>query len=364
MDSEKKFLYQQVYQDIKDKITSAQYQFGDLLPSEREIGEEYHVDRTTVRKAFSLLVDEGLVEKRAGKGSVVISSNSPVSSIPAVSHKGSIAFLLPKSGGVSDRITVPFYSELFYNIEKSCSNAGYSLIYASLDSAEDLGHIQQQTSNLRGIIYVSNVREECIQKALNEHIPCVLLNSYSPLLPSILSDNYSGARKATEYLLQNGHTSIAVLSGIVSYTTSQERLNGVLSVMREHNLSLPDAFYMRSDNWEADGGFNAMYKLLQSGHRLPTAIFCFNDRLAHGAIQALVQSGFSIPDDISIIGYDNSDHARYSVPKLSSIEINVPLMAKATFNSLIDQIATNEVLPIKILAPVSLIERDSVKSLI
>ena len=59
MDSEKKFLYQQVYQDIKDKITSAQYQFGDLLPSEREIGEEYHVDRTTVRKAFSLLVDEG-----------------------------------------------------------------------------------------------------------------------------------------------------------------------------------------------------------------------------------------------------------------------------------------------------------------
>ena len=66
MDSEKKFLYQQVYQDIKDKITSAQYQFGDLLPSEREIGEEYHVDRTTVRKAFSLLVDEGLVERRAG----------------------------------------------------------------------------------------------------------------------------------------------------------------------------------------------------------------------------------------------------------------------------------------------------------
>ena len=177
---------------------------------------------------------------------MVISSNSPVSSIPAVSHKGSIAFLLPKSGGVSDRITVPFYSELFYNIEKSCSNAGYSLIYASLDSAEDLGYIQQQTSNLRGIIFVSNVREECIQKALNEHIPCVLLNSYSPLLPSILSDNYSGARKATEYLLQNGHTSIAVLSGIVSYTTSQERLNGVLSVMREHNLSLPDAFYMRS----------------------------------------------------------------------------------------------------------------------
>ena len=97
MDSEKKFLYQQVYQDIKDKITSAQYQFGDLLPSEREIGEEYHVDRTTVRKAFSLLVDEGLVEKRAGKGSVVISSNSPVSSIPAVSHKGSIAFLIPKA---------------------------------------------------------------------------------------------------------------------------------------------------------------------------------------------------------------------------------------------------------------------------
>lgn len=363
MDSEKKvFLYQQVYQDIKKKIETAQYQFGDLLPSEREIGEQYHVDRTTVRKAFALLVDDGLVEKRAGKGSVVIASGNAELELPAA-HKGTIAFLLPKSGGVSNRITVPFYSELFYNIEKSCSDAGYSLIYSVLDNAKDFEHVREQNPNLRGVVFVSNTSDECIQKALGEHVPCVLLNSYNPSLPSILSDNYSGTREAASYLIQNGHTAIAVLCGISSYTTSRERLSGVRSVLAENGLSLPEHFFMRPDSWEADDGFHAVQEMLKNSRQRPTAIISFNDRLAHGALQAITQAGLSVPEDISIIGYDNSDYARHSVPKLSSVEINVPLMAKATFNELINQITTGEVLPIKIQIPVRLVIRNSVRNL-
>ena len=67
----KTFLYKKVYQDLKDRIQNGEYLRDALLPSEREIGETYQVDRTTVRKALQLLVDDGLVEKRAGKGTVV-----------------------------------------------------------------------------------------------------------------------------------------------------------------------------------------------------------------------------------------------------------------------------------------------------
>lgn len=363
MDSEKKvFLYQQVYQDIKLKIENAQYQSGDLLPSEREIGEQYHVDRTTVRKAFSLLANEGLIEKRAGKGSVVIAAENTKSST-AATYKGTIAFSLPKTGNICDRITVPFYSELFYNLEKFCSEAGYSLIYSVMDNAEDFEHVQEQHQNLCGVVFVSNTSDECIQKALSEKVPCVLLNSYHPSLPSILSDNYAGTREATSYLIQNGHTSIAVLCGISSYTTSRERLSGVQSVLTENGLSLPESFFMHPNSWEADDGFIAVQEMLKNTPQLPTAIIAFNDRLAQGAIQAITQAGLSIPEDISIIGYDNSDYARHSIPKLSSVEINVPLMAKATFNELINQINTREVLPIKIQIPVRLIIRDSVRNL-
>lgn len=363
MDSERKvFLYQQVYKDIKLKIKNAQYQFGDLLPSEREIGEQYHVDRTTVRKAFALLVNEGLIEKRAGKGSVVVAAGNAKTGTPAA-YKGTIAFLLPKSGNVCDRITVPFYSELFYNIEKSCSDAGYSLIYSVLDNAEDFEHVREQHPNLCGVVFVSNTSDECIQKALGEKVPCVLLNSYDPSLPSILSDNYTGTREAASYLIQNGHTSIAVLCGISSYTTSRERLSGVRSVLAENGLSLPESFFLHPNSWEADDGFQAVQEMLKNNRHYPTAIISFNDRLAHGAIQAITQAGLSVPEDISIIGYDNSDYARHSIPKLSSVEINVPLMAKAAFNELINQIITGEVLPIKIQIPVRLVIRDSVRNL-
>ena len=70
----KTFLYKKVYQDLKDRIQNGEYLRDALLPSEREIGETYQVDRTTVRKALQLLVDDGLVEKRAGKGTVVVLS--------------------------------------------------------------------------------------------------------------------------------------------------------------------------------------------------------------------------------------------------------------------------------------------------
>lgn len=366
MDSGKKiFLYKQVYQDLKDKIESGDYQSGDLLPSEREVGDLYHVDRTTVRKAFALLVESGLVEKRAGKGSVVISRSPAGASTdtPLPGASSTIAFLLPKSTNKSDRITVPFYAELFFNIEKSCKALGYSLLYSSLDSYEDFEQFLVLHRNISGIIFVSNTAEACIERALNENIPCVLLNSFSPSLPSILSDNFYGTYNAARYLISHGHRDIAVLSGISDYVTAKERLQGVVAAFRESGLTLKDEYFLNAGTWEADGGFMQVKAMLSDCKKRPTAMICFNDRLASGAIQAVTQAGLSVPEDISIFGYDNSDHAKYSIPKMSSVEINTALMAKSAFISLLDQLTFKELLPIKIVTPVKLIERESVKTI-
>lgn len=366
MESEKKvFLYKQVYQDLRDKIESGVFQSGDLLPSEREVGDTYHVDRTTVRKAFALLVDSGLVEKRAGKGSVVISRTTSAAGTdaPLPGASNTIAFLLPKSTNKSDRITVPFYAELFFNIEKSCKALGYSLLYSSLDSYEDFEHLLALHPNISGIIFVSNTSKQCIERALDENIPSVLLNSFNSKVPSILSDNFYGTYDAARYLIGRGHRDIAVLSGISDYVTAKERLQGVVAALRESGLTLREEYFLNAGTWEADGGFEQVKTLLHSGHKAPTAIICFNDRLASGAIQAVTQAGLSVPDDISIFGYDNSDHAKYSIPKMSSVEINTPLMAKSAFLSLLDQMTFKELLPIKIVTPVKLVERESVRTI-
>lgn len=130
-----------MYQDLKDRIQNGEYLRDALLPSEREIGETYQVDRTTVRKALQLLVDDGLVEKRAGKGTVVVwrPDQEQTQSRPVLRperRNGPIAFLLPRGDNNSSRITQPFYSQLFYRAEKECQKLGYTLVYSTLDETD------------------------------------------------------------------------------------------------------------------------------------------------------------------------------------------------------------------------------------
>ena len=104
----------------------------------------------------------------------------------------------------------------------------------------------------------------------------------------------------------------------------------------------------------------AVEQMLAKNASYPTALVAFNDRLALGAIQAIRQAGLKVPDDISIIGYDNSDQAKYSVPKITTVEIHASLMAQTAARMLFQQIDDYEVLPVKILTPVELVEQDSV----
>ncbi len=98
-----------------------------------------------------------------------------------------------------------------------------------------------------------------------------------------------------------------------------------------------------------------MEQMLAKNTVYPTALVAFNDRLALGAIQAIHQAGLRVPDDISVIGYDNSDQAKYSMPKITTVEIHAPLMAQTASRMLFQQIDDYEVLTVKVLTPVELI---------
>lgn len=371
------FLYQKVYEDLKKQIINGEKPNGTLLPSEREVGEYYHVDRTTVRKAFQLLVEENLVEKRAGKGTVVIYQNNgqPLSAAPLASaaapapssniqQNGTIAFLLPKSNRNSDRITVPFYSQLFYSVEMNCRRLGFSLMYSTLDETDDLETIlDQNSSNIVGIMFVSNIAEKHIDRALQLGMPAILINSDSGKITSVAADNFTGTYTACEHLIHLGHRNICVLNGIEQYHSARGRLRGVLHAMKDYNLPLPEEAIISGNSWEFEGGFEATADMLRTTQQIPTAIIAFNDRLASGALQAIQQAGLRVPEDISIIGFDNSELAMYSIPKLSSVEINIPIMAKASVANLFYQIKVGENIPVKILIPVSYIERNSVRNL-
>ena len=133
-----------------------------------------------------------------------------------------------------------------------------------------------------------------------------------------MSDDKVGAYKATEYLIQNGHREIGLIEGKAEFRTTQRREEGFLMALTDYGLeSNPD--WIVNGNYDLEGGYNAMRKLLVQ-QDLPTAIFSSNDDMAVGAMKAISELKLIIPDDISIIGFDDSMYAAYLSPALTPIK--------------------------------------------
>lgn len=356
MQSEKrKFLYEVVSDGLKKDILDGKYRGGDLLPSESYIADKYTVDRTTVRKALQMLVEENLVEKRPGKGTVVIGKKGE--SECKESGKGmTIGFLLPRGNS----ITRAFYALLFYEAEKECQKRGCSLAYFTLDTDDSLDEIVS-FHKMDGAIFVSNVDRRHLDRAIELSLPCILVNGMDKRMPSIVSDNFNGTYIVTRHLLEMGHQQIAVITGISSYYSNQERYRGFAYAMMEAGVPIREEFIISTSSWEMEAGVEATRKLLRNCNHKPTAILGFNDRLAAGAIQAVQQEGMCVPEDISVVGYDNLDQAKYSVPQITTIESHIPLMARTSVIMLFRQINGEERLPIRVQIPVELVLGGSVK---
>lgn len=355
MEEKKVFYYRQIYEALRRDIESQKYQGDDLLPPEHQIARDYGVDRSTVRKALKMLVEDGLVEKRPGKGTVVLEQRRTFPASAADSPHGNIGFLLPSGNA----ITQPFYSTLFCVLERELKRFHFSLIYSTFNEQDDL---LQTVSNCRlnGIIFVSNTSGEQIGTALEAGIPCTLVNSFDPRIPSVLSDNEHGAYLAGRHLIENGHRNVCILSGVRSYICSEERIRGFRRAYAEEGIRIPESCVLPSDSWEQEAGCESIRRYLSSARTMPSAIFCLNDRLAFGAMMAIRQCGLRVPEDISIIGYDNL-YNQVSVIPLTTIEAHVESIAEATAQAQIWQQLGGKRCPQRITIPTALVQGETVQ---
>lgn len=352
----KKYLYLQVYDDLKIKIAQGRYKGGSLLPSEREIGDLYKVDRTTVRKALEHLVADGLVEKRAGVGTRVIACE-PISPAERGPHR-TVAFFLPKSTRKTNRISQPFYSSIFYRMEQECRRHQYALVYSTLDSEDDFPAMLE-AAQYTGIVFVSNVERRFIDHARLRRVPSVLINELHPGVPSINSDNIGGMAMACEHLLALGHTRFALITGIEHYLTTRERMMACVCALAQAGLRIQDQYLERTD-WEPASGYEATLRILSSGTPRPSAIIAFNDSLALGCMRAIYELGLRVPDDISLIGFDDLDQARNAIPPLTSVHQHIAQLARTSMQSLHMQIDNPESdHAVRLTVPCSLVVRGS-----
>lgn len=354
MSSQKKnYLYSKIHAILKQEITEGQYPHETFLPSEKEISQRFQVDRITVRKALSLLVEEGYVRKYAGVGTKVIYQENQ----PAVSpHEALIGFFIVDEDASCKKIVQPFYSDLFYQVETAAKKFDANILYSTINKEQDLCSILS-LHRFQGIIFASRTSENYILCAHQAGIKTAQIIGYSRKGMTVSYDNVNSGRLAVNHLIEAGHTDIALITGPDDFPSSQERFTGALSAFYQSGLILP-SHYIQKGDWEYTSGYDCARNLL-SLDPPPSAIYVFNDMMALGAIDAVSESGLSIPQDISIISNDNMNDIRKRDQRLSTIGADMELISQIAldyfFYSHLDLTAS-----LTVTVPVTLIPGDTV----
>jgi len=161
-------------------------------------------------------------------------------------------------------------------------------------------------------------------------VPTVLVNCFVPHdpVPAILPDEVRGGREATQALIDLGHRDIAYLTGKPSQWATKARLRGFAEALRGAGLD-PAAHTVLPGNYHADSGYELVRTLLRQSRRPPTAVMCGNDRMAVGALLALLEAGLRVPEDVSVMGYDDQFQLAAEVrPALSTVRLPYDTMGR------------------------------------
>ena len=171
--------------------------------------------------------------------------------------------------------------------------------------------------------------------------PVVLIGEVDqPIADHVWHDNVAASREMTAMLIAEGHRRIAVL-GIMDSETSSLREKGYRQAMAAAGLETPAELSIATRDWNPAGGASAMRRHLAE-HELPDAIFCFTDAMAMGALSVLWAEGHHVPDDVSVVGYDDVMDAAYSVPALTTVRFEKRELAETALDLLIQRIADNK----------------------
>lgn len=175
-------------------------------------------------------------------------------------------------------------------------------------------------SNPAAIIYVTvRTREVEVPRVLYDaDVPVVLVNCYASdsAFPAVIAGDVAAAHRAADLLIAAGHTRIGHISGEAWQDVAADRLKGYRQALATADIPFDPAL-VAEGNWQPSGGYHATRKLL-SLKRPPTAIFCANDRMALGCYDALKEARLRIPEDVSVVGFDDDDLASHMVPRLTT----------------------------------------------
>lgn len=257
-----------------------------------------------------------------------------------------------------------YYYQVLHGVESECNSRNISLTYSVLeDNPRSLAQIKSAMlrGSANGLVMVTYSSQELIEGVLGLQVPLVLIDPQQPTglkADIVMSDYFGGTLLAMQHLLKLGHTKIALVNGPKRYGT-ERRLQAYRVALAEAELPY-QAELVAVEAQTPEGGFKASQELLGRGVDF-SAVCCANDNMGCGVIQALEKIGRSVPDDVSVIGFDDHGVAALSSPPLTTLHAGTESKGKIAIRQMLERLQQPEQIEPSIwsIIPLYLVNRSS-----
>ncbi|MEH7086822.1 LacI family DNA-binding transcriptional regulator [Neobacillus drentensis] len=275
-------------------------------------------------------------------------------------------------GVILPDITNPFFPEVFWGVENEANSKGYTFFLCNTSGQPEL-ESQSLTifreKQVDGIIFMggrinlSNCSQELAKEVedIAKKIPIVLVNGNLPdsSLHRVIINEGKGAEMLTQHLIDFGHNEIAFFGGYNFVSTTTQKVKAFKKTMKANGLKVPNEWILYGD-FSMDAGKKMMADLLKREKR-PTAIFCVNDVTAVGAVKVAVEAGLKIPEDIAIVGFDDTILASTVIPELTTVSQKSLELGKNAVNVLHKLINNEKVKKVTVIEPELVIRNSTLR---
>ncbi|HZY81714.1 MAG TPA: LacI family DNA-binding transcriptional regulator [Cyclobacteriaceae bacterium] len=269
-----------------------------------------------------------------------------------------IALLIPS-------LSNPFFADIASEINAEVRNRGYITVIGDSDESNDIENeelMQMQSRNIEGLVIAPcNQNWTDLKKLYDQGLPIVCIDRYFENLdiPFVSTDNYEGAVMATKHLLENGHRNIACIQGVPESVPNKSRIRGYEEAMRAAGIK---NYRIVGDEFTVQNGYKEMKLLLQQKER-PTAVFTLSNTIAIGCMKALREENLSVPEDISLITFDDHPFLDYLASPLTCVTQPTGEICRIAIKYLFFMLTNKEIKQRQVLLKPELKYRKSVKKI-
>ena len=334
----------------------------------KDVAKEANVSISTVSYVIN---DTRFVSKERKKR--VLKAIKKLHYVPNKIARGLRIKSLKAVGVLVPDIANPFFAQVIRGMEEIARKRGFTLILGctSYDLEEEEHQIKLLVNQfIDGLIFFCGYDSfEHIKKVYNNNIPVVVVDREigHKEIPSVLVNNALAMESAVDYLVKLGHREIGYISfSFDNQTTVRKRYEGYCNGLSKNNIPFNPDISIINDSIrlnETIGTYNIIKKLLKR-KEVPTSFVTLADGVAIGLIQSLKELGYKIPNDISVVGFNNEVISRFSDPPLTTVKQPKKLMGKTAMSLLIDIIEGKEIKNKNIVLPTEVIVRGSTRTLL